>query len=426
MRKRLIVLLTLFVWALMNVTALAQTDRGTITGRVTDNTGAAVAGASITVTNTATGASSNGTTNAEGLYTIPALTVGTYKVKVEKTGFKKAEVSNVVITVGSTIGTDVALEVGQVSETVQVVSDIAQLQTENAKISSAVSNKQIDQLPLVVSGTMRSPFDLTLLTPESKPLGLGGDAGTGGAGYNSTFSLGGGQGGTWGITLDGASSGTSRFGSTEWASLNTPSIDAITEFSVDTNGFKAESGRAQGGSLSFVSKSGTNEFHGTAFEFLRNDYFDARRFFEDNGGLDPSGVNKRRTKAILKQHDYGGTLGGPVWIPKIYNGKNKTFFFGSFELFRNRSGAGEFVTSVPTPEMYQGDFSRWVDSTGKLLPIYDPATTRANPNYNSAAPVSESNPRWDSRAVCWPLGLLRSGRNRRTIRSKSPKSNPSC
>ena len=97
---------------------------------------------------------------------------------------------------------------------------------------------------------------------------------------------------------------------------------------------------------------------------------------------------------MLKQHDYGVTFGGPVRIPWIYNGKNKTFFFGSAEWFRNRAGSGTFVTSVPTSEMYQGDFSKWVDSTGKLLPIYDPATTRPNPNFNSGAPISESNPRF--------------------------------
>jgi hypothetical protein len=381
MKRLLIVLVALFALSSMNLLVLAQSDRGTVTGRVTDNTGAAVAGASVIITNIATGVNNTGTTNGEGLYTIPALTVGTYKLKVEKSGFKSAEVSGLAITVGSTIGRDISMEVGQVSETVQITSDAAQIQTENAKISSAVSNKQIDQLPLVVAGTMRSPFDLSLLTPEAKPLGLGGQAGVGGPGYDSTYSLGGGQGGTWGVTLDGASSNTARFGSTEWASLNTPSIDAITEFSVDTNGFKAESGRAQGGSLNFASKSGTNEYHGTAYEYLRNNYFDARNYFEDK-------------RSVLKQHDFGLSLGGPVRIPWVYNGKNKTFFFGSAEWFRNRAGSNDSVFTVPTPEMYTGDFRRWVDPSGNPQKIYDPATTRANPAYNPAVAVSESNPRF--------------------------------
>jgi hypothetical protein len=378
---------------LLTATALAQGDRGTITGTVSDNNGAAVPGATVVVTNTGTGSVSNATTSSDGVYTIPALPPGTYKVRIEKTGFKVSEVNQVVVVVGNTTPANVAMEVGQVSDTVEVTSGAAQIQTENAKISSQVSNKQIDQLPLVVSGTMRSPFDLSLLTPESKPIGLGGDAGTQGPGYTSNFSIGGGQGGTWGITLDGASSGTSRFGSTEWASLNTPSIDAITEFTVDTNGFKAESGRAQGGSLNFSSKSGTNEYHGTVYEFLRNDFFDARRYFEDEGGdLDGFGREKQRTKNVLKQHDYGLSLGGPVRIPWLYNGKNKTFFFGSAEWFKNRSGAGSFVTSVPTSEMYQGDFSKWVDATGKQQIIYDPATTRPNPNYIPGSVITDANP----------------------------------
>jgi hypothetical protein len=380
---------------LLPVFAFGQVDRGTITGRVTDNAGAAVPGANVTVTNAATGSTSTAVTSGEGIYSIPALPPGEYKVRVEKSGFKASEVTGLALVAGNTASADVAMEVGQLTETVQITTEAGQVQTENAKISVQVSNKQIDQLPLVVSGTVRSAFDLSLLTPETKPIGLGGDAGTGGPGYTSNFSIGGGQGGTWGVTLDGASSNTSRFGSTEWANLNTPSIDAITEFTVETNGFKAEFGRAQGGTLTFSSKSGTNEYHGNAYEFLRNDYFDARRYFEDNGGdLDGQGRVKRRTKAILKQHDYGGTFGGPVWIPWLYNGKNKTFFFGSFEFFRNRSGAGEFVTSVPTPEMYQGDFSRWVDSNGNRLTIYDPLTTRPNPAYNPNVAVSEANPRF--------------------------------
>lgn len=142
MKRWLSVLFALYALSLLSMTAFAQTDRGTVTGRVTDNIGAAVGGATVVVTNIANGTSSTGTTNAEGLYTIPALTVGTYKLKVERTGFKVAEVSGIVITVGSTVGNDIALEVGQVSETVQITSDAAQLKTEDAKISSAVSNKQ--------------------------------------------------------------------------------------------------------------------------------------------------------------------------------------------------------------------------------------------------------------------------------------------
>ena len=177
----------------------------------------------------------------------------------------------------------------------------------------------VDELPLVVSGAMRSPFDLANMTPEAK--NLGGDNG---------FMLGGGQAASYGTNLDGVSANTTRALSQSWVAVNSPSLEAVTEFAVDTNGFKAEFGHASGGLMNFVSKGGTNDFHGTAYEFLRNNAFDANNFFNNRAGL---------ATPIYKQHDFGGSFGGPVWIPKIYNGKNKTFFFASYEAFRNRAGA---------------------------------------------------------------------------------------
>ena len=124
---------------------------------------------------------------------------------------------------------------------------------------------------------------------------------------------------------------------------------------------------AGGGVMTFVSKSGTNQYHGVAYDFLRNDDLDARGFFA-------------QTRSVYKQNDFGGTAGGPVTIPKLYSGHNKTFFFGAYEGFRNRVGANALIRSIPTPEMYAGDFSNWVNAAGKQIPIYDPSTTRANPN----------------------------------------------
>jgi len=341
--------------------AWSQSDRGSITGTVTDSTGGIVPDAAVTATNTATNVVARTATNATGVYVIPALLPGTYKVRVEKNGFKAAEQAQVVLAASGTVRVDIGLQVGEISESVEVSSSLAQLQTETAKITASVSNKMVDELPLVVGGAMRSPFDLALATPEAKQV-----AGTG-PGSDEAFALGGGQVAAWGVTLDGVSAGTGRFASVQWASVNTPSLDAITEFAVDTNGYKAEYGRASGGIMSFTSKSGTNNLHGTAYEFVRNDAFDARRFFEAK-------------KSVYKQHDFGWSVGGPVWIPKLYNGKNKTFFFSSMEWFRNRVGATSSSDSVPTPEMYRGDFSNWVDANGNKLPIYDPATTRPNPN----------------------------------------------
>src|SRR5262245_22672446 len=368
-------LLTLLLAAFVS----GQSDRGVITGSVIDSSGAAVTGATVTIINTGTNIGSTIVTNSEGRFTAPALQVGSYKIKFEKPGFKTVVRDNVAVGVGGTVAADAMMEVGEVTQTVEIVAAAgAQLQTETAKISASVATKLIEELPLVVSGAVRNPFDLAVLTPEAKAPN---NDSTSGAGAN--FAIGGGQGGAWGITLDGASAATSRFGSTQWASLNTPSLDAITEFTVDTNGYKAEFGRAAGGIISFASKSGGNQLHGTAYEFIRNDAFDARGFFQDNGD-DP--INPKRTKPVFKQHDFGGSIGGPVWWPKkvfgplSYDGRNKTFFFTSLEYFRNRVGASPSIFNVPTPEMYNGDFSKLVDGTGKLVQIYDPATTRPNPN----------------------------------------------
>jgi hypothetical protein len=335
---------------LFSFAAFAQTDRGIINGTVTDSSGAAVPDVRVTATNTATNVTVATQSTSSGDFTIPALPVGAYTVRLERQGFKAAVRSGVLLTAGSTATVNATLEVGAVSESVQVAATLELLQTSTAKVSTAVSNRLVDELPLVVGGAMRGAFDLALITPEAQQPN------------DDNFNVGGGQGGAYGATLDGVSVLTGRFNSVQWANVNTPSVDAITEFAVETNGFKAEYGRAQGGVITFSSKSGTNDFHGTAYEFLRNDALDARRFFEDVRGK-------------YKQHDYGWSVGGPVLIPKIYNGRNKTFFFTSGEWFRNRVGAGSGRFSIPTAEMYNGDFRNWVDGSNRPLTIYDPATT---------------------------------------------------
>jgi hypothetical protein len=276
-------------------------------------------------------------------------------LRVAQQGFKTHTLTNIIVPAGGTVRADVRMEIGQVTESIEVTGALAQLQTENSKISTQVATKMVDELPLVVGGAMRGVFDLALITPEAnEPEDKG-------------FMVGGAQGGSYGATLDGVSVLTARFNSVQWANVNTPSVDAITEFSVETNGFKAEYGRAQGGMITFASKSGTNQLHGTAYEFLRNDALDARRFFEDD-------------KGTYKQHDFGFSVGGPAIIPKLYDGRDRTFFFASGEWFRNRVGASSGRFSVPTDEMYRGDFRNWVDANGRQLPVYDPDTTRANPN----------------------------------------------
>ena len=332
----------------------AQSERGNITGVISDPSGAAIPSAGIVVTNRATNAVQHAVTTSTGEYNAANLAPGDYKIEVTVPGFKSFRQDNVNLAAAGTVRVDAQLQVGQVNETVEVSAAAAQIQTENAKISTAVQNKLVDDLPLVVGGALRSPFNLVTITAESK-------------GSGNRISLGGGQAAAWDATLDGVSVTTNRSADAGEIAFNTPSVEAITEFTVDTNGFKAEYGQAGGGVMTFVSKAGTNQFHGDAYDFLRNDALDARGFFPAK-------------RSVYKQNDFGATAGGPVLIPKLYNGRNKTFFFLSYEGFRNRIGANDTIKSVPTPEMYNGDFSKWVDASNKSITIYDPATTRPNPN----------------------------------------------
>jgi hypothetical protein len=333
----------------------AQSERGTISGAVTDPTGAIVPGAKVAIRNLSTNVTSSILTNETGGYVAPNLPPGDYSVRVEKEGFRVAILNQLTLNAASSVRADFTMEIGTAQQTVEVMADAVRLQTDNAKSATTITQKLVDDLPTVVGGAMRSPFDLAILAPESKNFG------------DNNFQVGGGQAASFGVNLDGVTATTTRALSNSWVAVNTPSLDAITEFTVETNGYKAEYGRAGGGQMTFSSKSGTNQLHGTAYEFLRNEKLDANQWF--------SNANKQ-PRQIYKQHDFGATVGGPVWIPKIYNGKDKTFFFFSWEAFRNRVGASTSFASVPTPEMYDGDFHNWIDKDlsagGKMVQLYNP------------------------------------------------------
>jgi hypothetical protein len=348
---------TLLLVALFLTPLFAQQDRGLITGTVKDPSGAAIPGARVNITQTQTNANYSTVSSESGDYTIPSLPIGSYNIRVEKDGFKTFLARDLAVAASSSNRVDATLEVGTTQQTIEVSAVGAAVQMENAKIQTSVANKLVDSLPLVVSGSMRSPFDLALLAPEAKAPNNG----------DNNFAIGGGQAASYGMTVDGVTATTGRALQTSWAALNTPPLDAVAEFTVDSNGFKAEYGRAQGGVMSFVSKGGSNEFHGNAFEFLRNEKLDANFFANNRAGRD---------RPVLKQHDFGFTAGGPVRIPKLYNGKDKTFFFVAYEGFRNREGANPSFLSVAPAEFYRGDFTNWVDSANRQIQIFDPATTR--------------------------------------------------
>ena len=353
----------------------AQGDRGIITGTVKDATGAVVPGVRVTAIQLATNASYKASTTAAGDFTVPDLPVGNYQVRVESTGFKTEIANDIVVAAGATVRLDLTLELGTTQQTVEVSTNAQVLQADTARVSTEVSNRLVDDLPILVNGAVRSPFDLATTTAEV--------AGSG----DSNLRIGGGRIGGFGMTLDGTAITVARpDAQVSWSQINSPSVEALTEFSVEAGGFKAETGHASGGAISFVSKSGTNDLHGDAYEFLRNQDLDARGFFA-------------ATRAVYKQNDFGVTLGGPVWLPKIYNGRNKTFFFFSYEGFRNRIGASATPYTVPPPEFFTGDLHNWVNSAGKMIQVYDPSTTQlVNGTYqrtpfpNNQIPQSQFDP----------------------------------
>ena len=280
---------------ILSLSLFAQGDRGTITGTVTDSAGAPMPNVAVSITNTATNTSVRVTTTGTGEYNVSSLQPGPYRVEIVAPGFKRYVQAGIQAAAGSSVRLDAKLEIGQVTESVEVRAQTVQLQTENAKVTASVENKLIDELPLVVGGAMRSPFDLVTMIPQAR-------------GSGNSLMIGGGQAAAWGATLDGLSVNTNRAGDAAETAYLTPSVEAITEFAVETNGFKAEYGQAGGGMITFASKSGTNAFHGTAYDFVRNDHFDARGFFATQ-------------RSVYKQNDFGASAGGPVWVPKLYNGR---------------------------------------------------------------------------------------------------------
>jgi hypothetical protein len=352
--KRTIVIMLATVALLTPALSFAQSERGSITGVVQDTSKAGIPGVAVNVINTATNATTTVVSSESGAYSATNLPPGPYRIEASLTGFRSAKVDGIRLTAGATARADVILNLGAIEESVTVVANSPLMQTEDAKISTNISNELIDQLPLVVGGAMRSVFDLVSTVPEAK-------------GSGSSVVLGGGQGGAFGATLDGISVNTNRSADTTETAFLTPSVEAITEFAVETNGFKPEFGQAGGGAITFASKSGTNKFQGSLYNFLRNDALDSKGFFEQK-------------KGIYRQNNYGASWGGPVRIPHVYDGANRTFFFVAYEGFQNRQASNALTLSVPTAEMYNGDFSKWVDSQGRLIVIYDPATTRPNPS----------------------------------------------
>jgi hypothetical protein len=331
--------------------AFAQIEQANITGTVIDASGASVPSAKVTITNTLTKVGAATESNETGNYRVPFLTAGEYELTVEKEGFERARVSGIRLTVGLTATVNVSLKTGSVQQEVTVSATAVQLEQESAALGNTISQKQIVELPLLG----RNPYSLLQLAPGVMPKG--------GAGAGPIIN--GGRSNTSEVLLDGAGTRNSTTNDIAF----TPPLETVAEFKVYTNGFSAEFGRTGGGVLTVATRSGTNEWHGAAYEFLRNDKLNANSWTSNRVGL---------PRNSFRRNEYGVALGGPVRIPKLYDGRNKTFFFFNWEQVPQRSPDNILVT-VPTAAERAGDFSATVTNNRQPIRIFDPNTTTPDP-----------------------------------------------
>jgi hypothetical protein len=340
--------------ALLPAVLPAQTPTGVIQGLVTDASGAVVPQAKIVVVNIATNETREVRTDEAGRYVVPYLLPGFYHVTAEGTGFRPVRQENIKLDVGQNRTISFQLEVGAVTQEIRVDAAPPPVDLNNATVSQVVENKRIVDLPL----NGRSAFALAGLSPGVNPTGGG-----------ATPHISGSQTSTSEVQIDGTTTVTAGVIGGMNRRVYEPQVDAVEEFSVQVNGLSAEFGRFAGGVINAVTKSGTNKLHGSAYDFLRNQKLDANNFFANRAG---------RPKGPFKRNQWGGTVGGPVYLPKLYDGRDKTFFFVGFEGTNARSQS-VYTGTVPIAAWRGGDFSDLRSSGGTPIIIYDPLTGRPDP-----------------------------------------------
>jgi len=339
--------------------AEAQQGRASISGTVNDASGAAVPDATVTITNVATQATFVAHTDSTGFYTAPSLPVGEYAVTAEKTGFKTAVSSGIVLQVDEGARVDLKVELGNVTERVEVRGSTPLVNTSSATVGKVIENRRITELPL----NGRNALALMALAPSVRS-----NSGPTQSGFSdrgvalSAISINGGPTGVNQYILDGATNNQSYL-----ADINvSPAVDAVEEFKVQTSTMSSEFGFTAGGVVNMVTKSGSNQFKGSLYDFVRNDRFDAKNAFAS-------------AKPKFDYNQGGGAIGGPIKLPRLYDGANRSFFFFNVEAW-NFSREQPTTQTVPTAAMRRGDFSNLRDANGNLIVIYDPNTTRANAN----------------------------------------------
>ncbi len=341
---------------------MAQENTATIAGQIQDGSGGSVAGASVTAHNVQTGFERSVMSNDGANYTLPLLPIGTYDVKVEKTGFEKTVKTGILLQIDQHARLDFVLQVGAVTSTVQVTAEVPLTQTDSSSVGAVIDNRKVVELPL----NGRQFYSLALLVPGVAPPAQGSLLS-----FRGGFNVAGASELNNNFTLNGLDNNNQLLSAPAFR----PSVDAIEEFKILTGVFPAEYGRNSGSQVIVTTKAGTNGFHGTAFEFLRNQVLDGKNFFTPAG-----------TKPIFRQNQFGGTLGGPII-------RNKTFFFASYEGTRYTQQITA-LTNVPTAAMVNGDFS------GIKTAIVDPTTKQ--PFLGNVIPQSRMSPEGQFLAKLYP------------------------
>ena len=339
----------LFFLAVTSLTA--QTSTGNIRGTVVDATQGVVPGAKVTLTNINTGLKREAIANERGDFDAPFMPLGDYQIAAEFTGFQRKVITGVRLQVDQTAVLKIVLDAGAITQSVEVTGAAPLLDSQTSSLGQVIENKRIVDLPL----NGRNPFALGLLAGGTTPFK--------GLNTNIPFIAGGGRHSANDILLDGVDNNIRNFGGDIGRNgvAFLPSVDAVQEFKVKTNNLAAEYGRSAGYTVNATIKGGGNDYHGSAYEFLRNDKLDANNFVSNFAG---------RPKSKFRQNQFGVTLGGPVRLPR-YNGHDRTFFFVDYEGTRVREAASSSLSDVPPQSMRQGDFG--------IRPLYDPFARRLGP-----------------------------------------------
>src|SRR5215469_13175378 len=345
--------------------AFAQSDRGTITGTVSDPAGAVIAAAGIEARNVATGAVYPTVSSSTGNYTIAQLPVGTYELTVNVMGFKKFIRPGLVVEVAGTLRVDANLEVGSASESVTVTEAAPLLKTEGGEVSYNVATSTLNELPILTLsgspnsyanpsglGNIRNPLASVSLLPGAR------------FSSDNIMRINGMPSSSQSINIEGQDATNGFY--KQRTQVNQAGVEAIQEVAIQTSNFAAEYGQAGGGFFNYTMKSGTNGLHGSAFDYFVNEALNAGLPFT-NAGATNSLKNGQHIRNPIRQNDYGFTLGGPIHIPKIYNGHDKTFFFFSFEQFRQSTFTTNSVAIMPTAAQRAGDFSAALTASAPML-----------------------------------------------------------